>query len=215
MSEVATQWRMGYLPRDTNGNTSGGTMRGKIVYQLQNDQGQVVAYCGRDPDFERKHADWVNGGRQGDEPVKVTFPKGLHKGLILYGEHCLREPAVVEQIDALGTIVIVEGPNDAIRLSLLGVPAVAICSNRITAEQADKLARWAREFGNVPLTLLLDLDPEGETGMQQAVWELAQRCPVQLGWSRTMFHSRFRDRQPESLSCAEWQFVRAANGHRS
>jgi hypothetical protein len=214
-SEVATQWRMGYLPRDTNGNTSGGTMRGRIVYQLQNDQGQAVGYCGRDPDFERKHADWVSSGRQGEEPTKVAFPKGLHRGLLLYGEHRLRDPAVREQIKALETIVIVEGPNDAIRLSLLGVPAVAICSNRITAEQADKLAAWAAELGNVPLTLLLDLDPEGEAGMQQALWELAQRCPVQVGWSRSGFSGRFRDRQPESLSIEEWQGLLEAWVHRA
>jgi 5S rRNA maturation endonuclease (ribonuclease M5) len=206
-NEVATQWRMGYLPRDTNGNTSGGTMRGKIVYQLHDEQGQIVAYCGRDPDFERKHVDWVSGGRQGDEPVKVTFPKGLHKGLLLYGEQRLRDPKIVEQIKALGTVVIVEGPNDAIRLSLFGVPAVGICSNRITGEQADKLARWARDLGNVPLTLLLDLDPEGETGMQQALWELAQRCPVKVGWSRSMFNGRFGERQPESVSSDEWNLL--------
>ena len=122
---------------------------------------------------------------------------------------------MLEQIKALGTIVIVEGPNDAIRLSLLGIPAVAICSNRITDEQADKLAAWAAELGNVPLTLLLDLDPEGEAGMQQALWELAQRCPVQVGWSRSGFSGRFRDRQPESLSFEEWQFLRDAFGRQA
>jgi hypothetical protein len=181
-NDVATQWRMGYLPRDTGGDSGGGTMRGKIVYQLRDDGGRVVGYCGRDPDFERKHTDWVRGGRQENEPAKVTFPKGLHRGLLLYGEHRLRKEEVRNQLQTLGTVVVVEGPNDAIRLSLLGVPAVAVCSNRMTDEQADKLAHWVAELGDLPVTLLLDLDPEGESGMQQALWSLAQRCTVRLGW---------------------------------
>lgn len=209
-SEVAGQWHMGYLPRDANGNSAGGTMRGKIVYQLQDDQGQVVGYCGRDPDFETKHAAWIIGGRQGDEPAKVTFPKGLHRGLLLYGEQRLREPAVVEQIRSQKTLFIVEGPNDVIRLSLLDAPAVAVCSNRVTAEQVAKLAHWANELGAISLTLLFDLDAEGETGMQQALWQLAQRCPIRLAWSRAQFSSGFCDRQPESLTAEEWRTILAS-----
>jgi hypothetical protein len=210
--EVMTHWRLGYLPRDTGGDSGGGTMRGKIVYQLWDDEGRVVGYCGRDPDFERKHADWVRGGRQENEPVKVTFPKGLHRGLLLYGEHRLRNDEVRDQLQTLGTVVVVEGPNDAIRLSLLGVPAVAICSNRLTDDQADKLAQWVAELGNLPVTLLLDLDTEGESGMQQALWSLAQRCTVRLGWSRALFSGQFQDCQPESLSIADWGKIRAAFG---
>ena len=67
-----------------------------------------------------------------------------------------------ERIQSLGTLLAVEGPNDAIRLGLLDVPALAVLSNRIT-EQADKLARWSAELGDVPITLLFDLDPEGES----------------------------------------------------
>jgi hypothetical protein len=182
-------------------------MRGKIVYQLQDDGGRPVGYCGRDPDFERKHSAWVSSGRQGDEPAKVTFPKGLHRGLLLYGEHRLRDPEIVEQIKSLGTLLIVEGPNDAIRLSLLGVPAVAICSNRISGEQSNKLAGWLGGLGNISATLLFDLDSEGVTGMQQALWEIAQRCPAQVGWTRAMVVGRFANRQPESLSIDEWNEI--------
>jgi 5S rRNA maturation endonuclease (ribonuclease M5) len=211
-SEVAARWRMGYLPRDTQGNAAGGTMRGRIVYQLHDDAGRVIGYCGRDPDFERKHADWVRGGRREEEPVKVIFPKGLHRGLLLYGEHVLRDPVAIEQIKSLGTLIIVEGPNDVIRLNVLNIPAVAICSNRITADQADKLAAWQEDLGNLPLTLLFDLDSEGESGMQQAVWELAQRSPVHVGWSRSKFAGQFRDRQPESLTATEWEMIRTTLG---
>lgn len=205
-AETAAQWRMGYLPRDGGGDASGGTMRGKIVYQLWDEAGRVVGYCGRDPDFETKRAAWLAGGRQGIEPIKTTFPKGLHRGLLLYGEHRLCEASVREQVAAVGGLFVVEGPNDAIRLGLLDVPATAVCSNRITTEQAEKLARWSADLG-VPVLLMLDLDPEGETGAQQSLFELAQRCPVRLAWSRAMLGGCFKDRQPESLSVDEWQAV--------
>jgi hypothetical protein len=206
--EVAAHWRMGYLPRDTGGDAGGGTMRGRVTYQLWDEQGRVVGYCGRDVDYETKHAAWIKAGRQDTEPAKVAFPKGLHRGLLLYGEHRLHEPAVCEQVQALGTLLAVEGPNDTIRMSLLDAPVVAALSNHLTSEQADKLARWSAELGNIPITLLFDLDPEGEVGMQQALVALAERCPVRLGWSRSMYGGRFQDRQPESLTPAEWQVVR-------
>ncbi|HUY33168.1 MAG TPA: hypothetical protein VMV69_10330 [Pirellulales bacterium] len=207
-SDVAAAWRMGYLPRDSGGDKSGGTMRGKIVYQLRDEEGRVIGYCGRDPDFERLHAAWIGAGRQGDEPVKVRFPSSFHRGVVLYGEHRLREAAVREQVESLGTFLVTEGPNDSIRAGQLEAAAVSVLSNRITVEQADKVARWSGDLGNVPVTLLFDTDLEGETGMHQALYELAQRCPVKLAWSRSMFEGRFKDRQPESLSDAEWQMIR-------
>jgi 5S rRNA maturation endonuclease (ribonuclease M5) len=207
-SEVAAQWRMGYLPRDTGGDSAGGTMRGKIVYQLHDEEGRAIGYCGRDPDFERKHEAWVRGGREGDEPAKVTFPKGLHRGLLLYGEHRLREPEVAAQVRKTGTVFVVEGPNNTIRLSLFNAPALAICSNHLTDAQADKLARWSREF-QVPLTLLFDLDAEGEAGMQQALWALAGLCAVRVTWKRSLFSGKFCDQQPESLTIGDWQLLQS------
>jgi len=35
--EVCRQWQIGYLPRDTGGDTARGTMRGKIVYPIHNE----------------------------------------------------------------------------------------------------------------------------------------------------------------------------------
>src|SRR5206468_958888 len=56
--EVCRKWRMGYLPRDTGEDKSGGTMRGKIVYAYQSEAGEVLTWFGRDPDFEDKHQTW-------------------------------------------------------------------------------------------------------------------------------------------------------------
>ncbi len=61
----------------------------------------------------------------------------------------------------------------------LAVPAFAVCSNRITSAQADKVARWCHELG-VVAAVLFDGDVEGEAGAQQAVLELAKQCPVRL-----------------------------------
>ena len=57
--EVCKSWRVGYLPRDVGGeDKSGGTMRGKIVYGYKDEEGNVLTWFGRDPEFEEKHRRW-------------------------------------------------------------------------------------------------------------------------------------------------------------
>ena len=159
--EVCKRWRMGYLPRDTGGDDkSGGTMRGKIVYGYNNDAGEVLTWFGRDPEFEEKHQTWVAGGKTEKEPEKVHFVKGFHRGLELFGVDRLREQGRPEQIQKLG-LVLVEGPNDVIRLDTLGVPSLALCSNLITREQAAKAASLAKELSHGIVTVFLDCDEEG------------------------------------------------------
>jgi hypothetical protein len=43
----------------------------------------------------------------------------------------------------------------------LGVPAFAVCSNRLTPAQADEAARWCKELG-VAAAVLFDCDPGGD-----------------------------------------------------
>ena len=61
-------------------------------------------------------------------------------------------------------LVVVEGPNDAIRLNTLRVPAVALCSNTITQEQVERIAALASDLGAGCVTLMLDCDEEGING---------------------------------------------------
>jgi hypothetical protein len=204
--EACRQWHIGYLPCNAGGDSAGGTMRGKIVYPIHNEAGQVLTWFGRDPEFETKHAAWVSGGRQDREPEKVHFVKGFHRGLELFGQQRLAVADVREAVQGLRHLFVVEGPNDVIRLGAMGVPAFAVCSNRITREQAEKVGRWCRELG-VIASLLFDLDAEGETGAQQAVVELAQHCPVRFGWSRAIDGGRFAGRQPETIGSDEWGYV--------
>jgi 5S rRNA maturation endonuclease (ribonuclease M5) len=206
--EVCRAWRVGYLPRDTGEDKSGGTMRGKIVYPYLSETGEVLTWFGRDPDFEDKHKTWEASDRSEREPEKFHFVKGFHRGLELFGQHRLRHPQATETLKTLG-LILVEGPNDVIRLDTLGVSAAGLCSNNITREQAEKAAKLARELGNGIITVLLDCDPEGENGMKQCLGYLSQLIPVRLAWTSRMFAGQFKDRQPESLTLEEWREVEA------
>jgi 5S rRNA maturation endonuclease (ribonuclease M5) len=201
--EVCAKWRVGYLPRDTGEDKSGGTMRGKIVYPCFSEAGEILTWFGRDPEFEEKHQKWEATDRSEREPAKFHFVKGFHRGIELFGQHTLRSDVVAETLKALG-LVLVEGPNDVIRLDTLGVPAVALCSNTISREQAAKAARLARELAGGIVTVLLDCDSEGETGMKQCLGYLAQLCPVRLAWTSKMYGGKFKGRQPESLGIQDW-----------
>ncbi|MBT4867430.1 MAG: hypothetical protein HON53_20185 [Planctomycetaceae bacterium] len=108
--------------------------------------------------------------------------------------------------DEIGSLLLVEGPNDRIALGKLGVPAFAICSNIITREQAKHASDKAREIG-VPVGVMFDNDVEGENGARQSIPLLAQYGPVQFAWSALMYDGQFKNRQPESLSKEEWQII--------
>ena len=205
--EACRKWRTGYLPRDTGESKEGGTMRGRIVYAYASETGDVLTWFGRDPEFEEKSARWIAGGRVDREPEKFHFVKGFHRGLELFGQHALRDPSVAEKLRHYG-LVVVEGPNDVMALDALGVPAVALCSNTITREQAEKASRLAHELAGGVVTLMLDCDTEGENGVLQVLPMLAEHVPVRLGWIAKMHDGKFKGRQPESLGADEIGFLR-------
>jgi hypothetical protein len=89
-----------------------------------------------------------------------------------------------------------------------GVPAVGLCSNTVTKEQTAKLARLAESHAGGVVTLMLDCDPEGESGARQAAVEIAQLCPVRFAWLPSMHGGAFKGRQPESLTGDEWEQIR-------
>ena len=66
-------------------------MRGKIVYSMLSDNGEVLTWFGRDPEYEGKYHEWIVGGKQGNEPEKYHFVRGFQRGLELFGQHRLRE----------------------------------------------------------------------------------------------------------------------------
>ena len=131
----------------------------------------------------------------------------FHRGLELYGQQAgrLKEPGYRESIAAHG-ILVVEGFNNVIGLDSIGVPAVAILSNKITEEQVAKVERFARMLAGGKVSILFDADQAGDDGAKEAHWLLAQRgLDVRLGWSRAMHGGHFADRQPETLTSEEWE----------
>lgn len=102
-------------------------------------------------------------------------------------------------------VILVEGPNDVMALNGLGVPAVAVCSNTVTDEQADKLAALAREFGGNTVSVMFDLDREGINGSQQTILETAKRCRTRFAWTAELAGGLFKGRQPESVTLEEWE----------
>jgi len=187
----------------------GFSLRGHVVYTLLSEKGEVLGFVGRDVAYEEKeHAFAVlaEDQRAGKSaPAKHRFPKNFHRGIELYGQHRdrLEEPGYREGIARYGLIV-VEGFNDVIALDNHGIPAIGICSNRMTREQADKVARWGKQLSAGKVALLLDCEPTGDEGAKEAAWLLLQRgVDVRVAWSQAMHGGVFRGRQPESLTEAE------------
>jgi len=86
-SESMTKWRCGYLPNDGGGDKRGWSLRGSILYPVLSEQGKVLAWAGRDVQFEQKEKEYQQlspAERSGKEPpAKHRFPKGFHRGIEL------------------------------------------------------------------------------------------------------------------------------------
>ena len=201
--EVCRKWRMGYLPRDAGGDRSGGTMRGRIVYPMLSEDGEVLTWFGRDPEYEGKAHEWIVGGREGKEPEKYHFVKDFRRGLELFGQHRLADAEVRSKAARVG-IAVTAGPNDVIALDALGIPTLGLCAKAVTPEQAQRLDGCLRETRAPALVVLLDCDEEGDQAAREILVALAEHCPVRLAWSPTMHGGRFKGRAAASLTPEEW-----------
>ena len=207
--EMCDKWKVAYLPPNV-----GGTLRSRVVYGIESEMGDVLAWVGRDPDYDAKRQAWIKSDRKDVEPMKHRFPtqKLFRKGLELYGQQAsrLREPGYREAIAHVG-ILIVEGMNDVIRLDALAQPAVGVMSNRITDEQLKKVVAWAKLLAGGKVTVMFDNDEHGTDGAKDTLWKLHQVDGItpRLAWSNEMFGGTFNGRQPESVTVDEWQEIRA------
>lgn len=202
--ELCEKWKVAYLPQSAKG-----TLRGRIVYGIESEKGEVLAWVGRDTDYDAKRQKWIKSDRKDPEPMKHRFPtqKLFRKGLELYGQQAsrLREPGYREAIARTG-ILVVEGMNDVIRLDVLSQPAVGVMSNRMTDEQLRKVVAWAKQLADGKVTLMFDNDEHGTDGAKDTLWKLHQIDGItpHLAWSNEMFGGAFAGRQPESISLEEW-----------
>jgi hypothetical protein len=201
-SEVCQKFAMGYLPQSAKS-----LLRGHVVYGYRSPGGEMLTWFGRNVRYEAQHAQWKASDRSESEPMKTRFVKGFHRGLEVYGEDVVRAEGGRE-FPNVG-LVVVEGPNDAIRLNTLGVAAVALCSNTITREQVERIGVLAQDYKAQCVTLMLDCDEEGINGTQQVLPLLAEKIPVRLAWSSTTAGGKFKGRQPEDLSADQWNELMA------
>jgi DNA primase len=101
-----------------------------------------------------------------------------------------------------------EGFTDRARLHDLGVMALAMMSNQLTAEQAEKLAAYARQYAAGRVGLMHDADVAGDGGAKESLWRLHELgIEAYLVWSRKKFAGKCADREPESLSGDECRSV--------
>jgi len=214
LSSLALQkWKSGVLPGDGGGDKRAWSLRGQLVYHVLSEAGQLLAWVARDPQFEMKEITFNNlppeERAKQKKPSKHRFPVDFHRGLELFGQQASRlQESGYREIIARCGIIVTEGFNDVLGLDALGVPAVAIMSNKITQEQVAKVERWAKSLANGKVTLLFDADEPGDNGAKESLWLFAQRSlDVRLGWSRAMHGGRFADCQPESLTSDDWATV--------
>lgn len=209
-SESMGKWRSGYLPHDGGGDKRGWSLRGHILYPVLSEQGQVLAWVGRDVQHDQKEREFRQLSpveRAGKEPpAKHRFPKGFHRGQELFGQHAARllEPGYRTLISEHG-LTIVEGFNDVIGLDALGVPALGLMSNRMTDAQGEKIIRFAKQLGINRVNLMFDCEASGVDGSKEALWFFSERqLDVRLIWSPAMHGGAYLGRQPENLTRPEW-----------
>ena len=203
--ESMAKWWCGYLPNDGGGDKRGWSLRGNILYPVLSEQGKVLAWVGRDVQYEQKDRDYqalIPAERQTQEPpAKHRFPKGFHRGQELFGQHAsrLQEPGYREFIQQHG-LTLVEGANDVIGLDNLGVPSLGIMSNRMTTAQGEKVFRFSQQLGTNRVNLMFDCEDSGTQGAKEALWYFAERrIDARLIWSPIMHSGAFKGQQPESL----------------
>jgi 5S rRNA maturation endonuclease (ribonuclease M5) len=207
------KWRVGVLPQDAGSDKRGWGLRGQLLYPILAENGKLLAWVSRDPQFETKDQAFATlpseQRAKEKKPSKHRFPVDFHRGLELFGQQGsrLKETGYAEMLARCGVIV-VEGFNDVLGLDAIGVPAVGIMSNKVTAEQIAKIERFAKSVAGGKVTLLFDTDEAGDNGAKETLWLLAQRgLDVRLGWSREMHGEIFKERQPENLKREEWEQV--------
>jgi 5S rRNA maturation endonuclease (ribonuclease M5) len=217
---LMAKWRVGVLPLDGGGDKRGWSLRGQLLYPVLSEDGQLLAWVGRDPQFEAKELAFDQNPPEQRakerKPAKHRFPVDFHRGVELFGQQSARlaEPGYREIIAECGVIV-VEGFNDVIGLDALGIPAVGIMSNKITEGQIAKVERWSKLLAAGKVTILFDADNAGDEGAKEAAWQLLQRgLDVRLGWTQEMYAKAFQGRQPEGIKPEEWQLILASISRR-
>ncbi|PWU12015.1 MAG: hypothetical protein C5B51_01680 [Terriglobia bacterium] len=130
-----------------------GSMAGRVVIPIENEQGELVAYAGRSID--------------GSEP-KYKLPAGFKKRQVLYN---LKRAA--EETE--GLVVLVEGFFDCIRVSQAEYPAVALMGCAISEQQEQQLIANFRQ-----VVIMLDGDEAGRKATAEIASRLVRYLWVRV-----------------------------------
>src|ERR1035437_1527504 len=154
--------------------TGKGSMSGRIVIPIENEKGELVAYAGRSVD--------------GSEP-KYKQPAGFKKGQVLYNL------ARVLEEDSTGTVVLVAGFFDCMKVVLAEHACVALMGCSMSGDQEEQLVAHFRQ-----VVIMLDGDEAG----RKAAGEIGGRLAHKV-WVRVV--DLPDGKQPDQLSTAELQAV--------
>ncbi len=213
-ARVLEDWGVGYLPKGTKGERMGGTMRDKMVFPINDPDGKLLAYCGRDPDWEQKHAHWSSLSEerrsQEAEPPKWRFPsrKMFRKGRELFGQERVMAEGAERKLSEQGGLWVVEGPGDVINLSQADILSVALMWNGATPQQVVKLTRIAWDHAAGHIVPMFDLDDEGQKGMWRFMQEMAKHAYIRVAWNTGGGAEKWQGKQPEDLSITELNGVK-------
>jgi hypothetical protein len=199
---IKRECRCGYMP-----GSSKSSLRGQWVFGVRNEQGEPLAWVGRNVRYEDEQEKWIGAGRQGREPMKYRFPNQalFRRGLELYGQEFLGEERFADSLKQYG-IIVVEGFNDRLRLHELGVMSVAIMSNKITDEQTAKLAEYAIRYGHNRVGIMHDANSPGDEGAKETLWRMHEKgINAYLVWSRRRFGGTFDGCEPEGIEGEIWR----------
>jgi DNA primase len=147
-----------------------GSMAGRIVIPIENENGELIAYAGR--------------SIEGSEP-KYKLPAGFKKSQVLFNLcRALEE-------DSTGTVVLVEGFFDCMKVTQAEHACVALMGCSLSKEQE---AQLVAHFRNV--VIMLDGDEAGSNAATEITTRLAHRV-----WVRIV--GLANDRQPDELTADE------------
>src|SRR5436853_7420097 len=88
------KWRVSVLPQDCGNDKRGWSLRGQVLYPILSEDGKLLAWAARDPQFETKeqafNALHPEERAKEKKPAKHRFPVDFHRGQELFGQHASR-----------------------------------------------------------------------------------------------------------------------------
>jgi len=140
----------GLVSKKEGSNRCYARFRGRLMFPIRNDYGEVVAFSGRILDAEAKAAKYVNS------PETAIFSKGR----VLFGLDKAKRDII-----AATNAVVCEGQLDTIRVFESGIRnVIAPQGTAFTADQARALARLASS-----VTLCFDADRAGQEAIMRSL----------------------------------------------